>query len=78
MQFTNLRVGPLGAADSDVVALNHPRFTAGFGASEANGAHVGLAAGVRAAGPVDLDLLRQAQLLIKLSGCCQGLVFGVG
>ena len=79
VHLADLRVGTLGAANGDVVALAHAAIGLfGFGSGETNGAHVGLAAGVGAARPVDLQFLRKDQFTIQRFSSSEGLILGVG
>ena len=79
MQFAQRGISSLGAAHGDVVALAHAAFgIARLGAGEADGSHVGLATGVGAAGPVDLQLLGQFQFAVELLSGGQGLILGIG
>ena len=54
------------AAQEDLHGLHHLAIFAGLGAHEADFAHVGLAAGVGAAGPVHAHRVSQLQPLIQL------------
>src|SRR5207248_6975323 len=70
-------VGPVAAADEDVVAFD--RLVAGLdlGAEQADVAEVVLGAGVRAAGQVDVDGLIQLDPALDVLGDGQGVALGV-
>ena len=79
MHLTDGWVSALGSADGHDVALAHHALAVlGLRAGEADGPHVGLAAGVRTAGPVDFQFFREIQLLVQFLGRFKCLIFGVG
>ena len=78
MDFSDGRVRTLRATERQGVALSHLSVAVlGLGAGETDGTHVGLAAGVRASRPVDLQLFGKIQFLVKFLSGCKCLVLGV-